>query len=237
MTSITIYTPIKPTRLYIKQHSITKKKYFGKTTLNDPIKYLGSGPYWKKHINKYGKQFVQTLWISDLYYDTSIVEHALHFSHENNIVESNEWANLKPENGLDGGDTSGSPNYKKSLITFSDINKKRKWWNDGTNQCFSETPPTNNYIRGRMPFNNNGSIIGSNIQKGKFWINNSIVEYMLEKNSPIPNFFVKGRLTSKAFNGYERSSKKGVFWWNNGTNECMSKTQPSPDYTRGRLKK
>jgi hypothetical protein len=103
MTSITIYTPIKPTRLYIKQHSITKVKYFGKTTSEDPIKYLGSGVYWTKHIKKHGKQFVETIWLSDLYYDTSIVEHALHFSQENNIVESKEWANLEPENGLNGG--------------------------------------------------------------------------------------------------------------------------------------
>jgi hypothetical protein len=101
MTSITTYTPIAPTRLYIKQHSITKKKYFGKTIRKDPLKYLGSGKYWKDHINKYGKEFVETIWLSDLYYDTSISEHALHFSYENNIVNSDNWANLIPENGLD----------------------------------------------------------------------------------------------------------------------------------------
>ena len=41
-----------------------------------------------------------------MYYDTSIVEVALKFSFDNNIVESKEWANQKPENGLDGGDTN-----------------------------------------------------------------------------------------------------------------------------------
>ena len=102
MTSTSIYTPITPTYLYIKQHSITKKKYFGKTIRKDPLKYLGSGNYWKEHINKYGKEFVETIWLSDLYYDTSISEHALHFSCENNIVKSNDWANLMPETGLEG---------------------------------------------------------------------------------------------------------------------------------------
>jgi hypothetical protein len=97
-----IYTSIIPTRLYIKQHSITKKKYFGKTT-RDPYKYNGSGEYWSKHIKKHGKRFVETIWISDLYYDTSISDYALHFSVENDIVNSKEWANQKPENGLDGG--------------------------------------------------------------------------------------------------------------------------------------
>lgn len=105
MTSKTIYQPIKPTYLYIKQHSITKKKYFGKTT-KDPYKYNGSGSYWLKHIKKHGKEHIVTLWVSNLYYDTSIVDVALYFSFENNIVESSEWANQKPENGLDGGDTS-----------------------------------------------------------------------------------------------------------------------------------
>jgi hypothetical protein len=108
MTSTNIYKEIKPTYLCIKQHSITKKKYFCKTTKPDPIKYLGSGTYWNDHINKHGKQFVETIWLSDLYTDTSISEHALHFSAENNIVESDAWANLKPENGLDGGTSKGS---------------------------------------------------------------------------------------------------------------------------------
>lgn len=105
MLSTSIYKPITPTYLYIKQHSVTGLKYFGKTTKTDPYKYSGSGTYWKKHCKKHGKKFVKTLWVSDLYYDTSIVEIALHFSKENNIVESNDWANLILENGLDGGCT------------------------------------------------------------------------------------------------------------------------------------
>lgn len=103
MTSKTIYQPITPTYLYIKQHSITKKKYFGKTTSKDPYKYKGSGEYWNNHIKKHGRKHIVTLWVSDLYYDTSIVGIALKFSADNNIVESKEWANLEPENGLNGG--------------------------------------------------------------------------------------------------------------------------------------
>jgi hypothetical protein len=43
------------------------------------------------------------LWNSDWYYDTSISRFALKFSHINKIVESKRWANLKEENGLEGG--------------------------------------------------------------------------------------------------------------------------------------
>jgi hypothetical protein len=102
MSSETIYQEIIPTYLYIKQHSITGLKYFGKTT-NDPYTYNGSGVYWNDHIKKHGKEHIVTLWVSNLFHDKSIVDYALHFSEENNIVESKEWANQKPENGLDGG--------------------------------------------------------------------------------------------------------------------------------------
>lgn len=103
MTSTTTYQEITPTRLYIKQHSITGLKYFGKTTQADPYKYLGSGKHWVRHYKKHGKQHIKTLWVSDFYYDTLIVKVALHFSEENKIVESSDWANLILENGLDGG--------------------------------------------------------------------------------------------------------------------------------------
>ena len=102
MTSTSIYTPITPTYLYIKQHSITKKKYYGKTTNLDPYKYNGSGKVWTRHIKKHGKEHIVTLWVSELYYDTSIVEVALKFSADNDIVKSKEWANIDPENGLNG---------------------------------------------------------------------------------------------------------------------------------------
>lgn len=87
--------------LYVKTHKITGLKYFGKTTKRDPYTYLGSGSYWIRHLKKYGR-----------YFDTEIIgqfdsiaeceEVALKFSKENNIVESNNWANLKAENGKDG---------------------------------------------------------------------------------------------------------------------------------------
>ena len=125
MTSTSIYQSIKPTYLYIKQHSITKKKYFGKTT-RDPYTYNGSGPYWVRHINKHGKEHIVTLWVSELYYDTSIIEVALKFSADNDIVESKEWANMKLENGLDGGDTwSGKKHSQETKDKISASTKGR----------------------------------------------------------------------------------------------------------------
>lgn len=101
-----IYSEFIPTYLYIKQHSVTGMLYFGKT-INDPEKYLGSGTRWKYHINKHGKEFVETLWYC-LFLDLDSARNfALTFSTENNIVQSEEWANLVYEDCL-GGNVGGT---------------------------------------------------------------------------------------------------------------------------------
>ena len=107
----------KPTTLYIKQHSKTGLKYFGKTTQNNPEKYLGSGLYWDDHLKIHGND-ISTVWTKTFEDKKELTEYALKFSEENNIVESKEWANLKPENGLDGftpGHTYGKANKGKKL--------------------------------------------------------------------------------------------------------------------------
>ncbi len=45
--------------LYVKRHRKTGLLYFGKTTKN-PLKYNGSGKYWKSHLRKHGSD-VETL--------------------------------------------------------------------------------------------------------------------------------------------------------------------------------
>lgn len=88
--------------LYVKQHSITKLKYFGKTMKRDPFKYLGSGTRWLNHINKHGKSNVTTLDVWGFDDQDLCTAFALKFSEDNDIVNSPEWANLRPENGIDG---------------------------------------------------------------------------------------------------------------------------------------
>jgi len=95
----------RPTRLYIKE--LAGVYYFGKSVVYDIESYTGSGKVWKDRIKKYGKENIKTLWFSDWYTcPYEIQQAALHFSLENRIVESTKWANLKHENGLDGGKLS-----------------------------------------------------------------------------------------------------------------------------------
>jgi hypothetical protein len=92
----------KPTYLYVKQHSVTGLLYFGKTCQKYVETYKGSGTYWNAHINKHGKEHVITIWKKLYENKEELVRDALMYSALWNIVESNQWANLKPENGLEG---------------------------------------------------------------------------------------------------------------------------------------
>jgi hypothetical protein len=95
------------TYLYVKRHTITGKCYFGKT-IRDPLKYLGSGLHWSRHIKQHGKQHVETLWYKHFTDRTECVAEAIKFSEDNNIVKSDLWLNMRIENGLDGGGRDGS---------------------------------------------------------------------------------------------------------------------------------
>lgn len=108
----------KPTFLYIKKHNITGLQYFGKTVSKNPIKYKGSGKHWLRHLEKYGND-VTTVWYQLFTDKESITRYALNFSNKNQIVESKEWANLRPEDGLWGGGVKGI-----KLVRTPEHNKK-----------------------------------------------------------------------------------------------------------------
>lgn len=71
------------------------------TRSKDPFKYQGSGLHWRRHLKKHGN-FIKTTEIWGFDAQELCTDFALKFSMQNNIVESIEWANMKPENALDG---------------------------------------------------------------------------------------------------------------------------------------
>ena len=104
---------IKRHKLLIKQHKKTKLKYLCKTTRKNFISYPGSGAYWRKHLDKHGYNFETTV-IGEYETKRELKEAGIHYSKLWDVVKSEEWANLVFEAG-DGGDTSKSPKYQKSL--------------------------------------------------------------------------------------------------------------------------
>ena len=89
------------TYLYVKTHTITGLKYLGKTTSKDPYKYLGSGKYWRRHLDAHGYTYTTEI-LKECEHPAMVNFWGQYYSDLWNIVESDEWANLRPETG-DGG--------------------------------------------------------------------------------------------------------------------------------------
>ena len=117
--------------LYKKTHKVNGLKYLGKT-VKDPFKYAGSGIRWKHHLKEHGYD-VETEILLETPDHNEIKKWGIYYSNLWNIVESTEWANLKPEEG-DGGNMGpigakkvseklkGHPNW--SIPRTEEMNKK-----------------------------------------------------------------------------------------------------------------
>ena len=87
--------------LYKKTHKTTNLKYLG-FTRKDPYKYKGSGTHWLLHLRKHGSD-VDTEILHETTDRNKIQELGEYYSKLWNIVQSSDWANLKPESGEGGG--------------------------------------------------------------------------------------------------------------------------------------
>jgi hypothetical protein len=161
-----LYEAIKPTRLYIKQCPCCGLKYFGKSTLEDVEKYEGSGVYWTNHLKKHRVEPIH-LWNSDWYHDTSISRFALKFSRLNKIVSNEIWANLKEENGLDGGwDHVHNEETQEKARQNATKTFKEKY---GV-VCPSQLPHVREMNRGKEPWNKGKSDVFTQEAKKKMSI-------------------------------------------------------------------
>jgi hypothetical protein len=105
-------------KLYVKCHKQTGLQYFGKT-IREVEDYNGSGVYWNRHLDKHGVElYSMTIGEFDEN-DPMLIEFALGFSAANDIVLSKDWANLKPESGIDGGDSGYISVKDKDGNTYS----------------------------------------------------------------------------------------------------------------------
>lgn len=124
--------------LYVKTHTITGLKYLGQTSNDDPYSYTGSGTYWLLHLQKHGKNFTTEI-IKECASKDELKEWGIYYSRLWNIVDSDEWANLKEEQG-DGGRQSADvrkiiSEKGKGRIPW---NKGKKIWNDEDRRRISD---------------------------------------------------------------------------------------------------
>ncbi len=98
--------------LYLKRHNITGLMYFGRTISKNPFKYRGSGTRWRYHCTKHGWNISTVeIWGFDSQIDCTAF--ALLFSSLHNIVESEKFANLEIEDGINGKLKGTVPRYKQ----------------------------------------------------------------------------------------------------------------------------
>lgn len=135
-----------------KTHSVTGLNYLCKTTQN-PLKYRGSGKYWKLHLQKHGNDHITEI-LKECSTNDEVKHWGLYYSNLWDVVESDEWANLKPEDG-DGGSAKGHSKSKSSVEKRSgDFHPRRKnpdkwdagmaslkgrdsWWATGENSSMN----------------------------------------------------------------------------------------------------
>lgn len=209
-----------PIFLYVKEHSITKKKYFGKTT-KDPFKYKGSGIHWINHIKIHGNDVITTI-IGKFDSIDECEKYALNFSEMNNIVESKNWLNLKYENGLDGA----VPGTKLSEETKKKISNALK----------GKTYPKTKYDIKDIIYISN---LRRETQKGRIWINDGIKDKKVFPDF-IPDGWIKGRLNNNLKNKKNiKQTEKikiqnlGRHWWTDGNSNKFQKQSPGINWKRG----
>lgn len=109
-----------PIYLYVKTHNKTGLKYLGKTT-QDPYRYKGSGKYWKLILKTEGTDHTTEI-IKECDTIEELKEWGLYYSNLWDVVKSDRWANLKPEEG--DGMAAGylNPKYDSTIFKWQNIN-------------------------------------------------------------------------------------------------------------------
>lgn len=117
--------------LYVKQHNKTGLRYLGKTQ-QDPFKYRGSGKRWINHLKKHGNDVTTTI-IGSFVSNEDLKLKSIQLSEEWDIVNSDEWANLKVEAG-DGGPSPYNIEHLRSIASLGGKARALKGysaWNKG----------------------------------------------------------------------------------------------------------
>lgn len=91
--------------LYLKESPLGLK-YLGKCINKNPYKYIGSGKYWKLHLQKHGfsSDDIKTEILLETEDLNLLKKTALYYSELWEVDKNEKFANLKPETGVGGGE-------------------------------------------------------------------------------------------------------------------------------------
>lgn len=95
-------------------------------TKQEPYSYKGSGTRWTNHIKRH-KSHIITCIIGEYETMEELREAGIRYSRELNVVESEEWANLREEDGTGGGSGKVGRRWKiKDTSKMRGPKRKRK---------------------------------------------------------------------------------------------------------------
>lgn len=190
--------------IYKKTHVKTGLKYLGKTVQKDPHRYKGSGIRWLNHIKTHGYDVV-----TEILKVCSSKEEAAHwgqyYSNLYNVVESDQWANLKPETGDGGGGKKSAEVIAKTL----DTRRKNGTMNTNSFESISKSRVTkekNNTLN-----NNTAESIAKKLatrqRNGTLWQDQKIIQKIL--NTKVKNGTINSRTTDSIKRQKETIAKTG----------------------------
>jgi len=191
--------------LYIKTHLTTGLKYLGQTCAKDPHKYKGSGIYWTNHLKEHGTNYATEILLTTNN-KNDITEKGLYYSNLWNVVESSEWANLKPEIG-DGG---GKP----------PVQKGKRYWNNGVKNTMSFNCPGPEWTPGKLTYCNKEELSKKLSRLAKKRLTKKMRNYLRKKSIE---------------NGSSPPDQTGKKFWNNGIEQTTAFECPGIGWKQGGL--
>lgn len=156
-------------KLMIKTHNVTGLKYLCFTRKKDFIKYTGSGIRWLNHLKKNGFNFTTILIFETNDFD-ELKQKSIEYSIENNIINSDQWANLINEQG-DGGDTVSNKKWITNGVIDKYIDKNELvpiGWNLGRSNCIFNNPIKQSEFSKRSSNLNRSKTLREAWEEGKF---------------------------------------------------------------------
>jgi hypothetical protein len=190
--------------LYVKETD-TGLKYLGSTTRN-PYKYGGSGKYWNRYLRKHKEVSVKTKVLFQSEDLNRFKEKCLYYSDLFDVVNSEEWANLMPESGIDS--TIGRVCSEQTRMKISISNKGRVFTKETI-----EKQKKNRKVRIGWHHSSATKKILSDFRKGRK-LSVDTINKMREKT--------KGRRLVKAFKKVYQYNLDGSFIkeWSNMKDAC-----------------
>ena len=222
--------------LYLKTHNETGLKYLG-ITKQDPYKYMGSGIRWRNHLSKHGNN-VTTEIIFQSDNKSEIKQKGIATSKQFDIVESDEFANLKIEEGDGGFDhiNDGSENHinrcraggKKAVIKMNEFLKNNPEKRVIPNCCgMKHSPETIEKMKKARAGMGTGS---ANSQFGTVWCVKENADTMEQRKKFKLDNIPKGWISCKEFRENKKDKNNSAYgrsWYNDGlTNYFLKRDDP-----------